>query len=372
MPTQPLAKRSTAEEIFAQGQPFERVHPLSTILDAIPALVLIVNDNRQVVYANHQAGKALGAGDTNSVLGKRPGELLRCEHAREGCDGCGTSEACAMCGAAKAIRATEDGHASVNECRIRQHPDGQALDFRVSTTPLHAGGEHFSIVALTDVSHENRRRALERIFFHDLLNTLGALSGYAQLMDGARPEDRQELSDALLRLTETMAEEIRAQRDLAAAESNDLAIRLENVEAREVLEQVAVQYRNHAVARGRKLTIGEPADSMTIRTDRRLLQRIVSNMVKNACEATAPGGEVTLRCHGEGRDAVLSVHNAGAIPRDVQLQIFHRAFSTRGVGRGLGTYSMKLLGEHYLSGQVWFTSNAESGTTFCLRVPTKM
>jgi sensor histidine kinase regulating citrate/malate metabolism len=34
------------------------------------------------------------------------------------------------------------------------------------------------------------------------------------------------------------------------------------------------------------------------------------------------------------------------------------------VGRGIGTYSMKLFGEKYLKGKVWFTSSAENGTSF--------
>jgi sensor histidine kinase regulating citrate/malate metabolism len=87
-------------------------------------------------------------------------------------------------------------------------------------------------------------------------------------------------------------------------------------------------------------------------------------------EATSPGQTITLRCEPEGANAVVfSVHNDGFIPRDVQLQIFHRAFSTKGTGRGLGTYSMKLLGERYLGGQIRFESSPESGTTFMARFP---
>ena len=43
------------------------------------------------------------------------------------------------------------------------------------------------------------------------------------------------------------------------------------------------------------------------------------------------------------------------MPRQVQLQIFKRSFSTKGAARGLGTYSMRLLSERYLKGVVSFT-----------------
>ena len=52
-----------------------------------------------------------------------------------------------------------------------------------------------------------------------------------------------------------------------------------------------------------------------------------------------------------------------------RLQVFQRSFSTKGSGRGLGTYSMRLLTEHYLRGSVGFTSSAAEGTTFFASYP---
>jgi signal transduction histidine kinase len=52
------------------------------------------------------------------------------------------------------------------------------------------------------------------------------------------------------------------------------------------------------------------------------------------------------------------------MPREVQLQLFKRSFTTKGTGRGLGTYSMKLLTERYLKGRIAFTSSETDGTTF--------
>jgi sensor histidine kinase regulating citrate/malate metabolism len=49
--------------------------------------------------------------------------------------------------------------------------------------------------------------------------------------------------------------------------------------------------------------------------------------------------------------------------------IFQRSFSTKGFGRGLGTYSIRLLTERYLKGSVSFTSSALSGTIFRVRYP---
>jgi sensor histidine kinase regulating citrate/malate metabolism len=57
------------------------------------------------------------------------------------------------------------------------------------------------------------------------------------------------------------------------------------------------------------------------------------------------------------------------MPEKVKLQIFNRSFSTKGIGRGIGTYSIKLITEGYLKGIVDFESAEERGTTFTIQLP---
>jgi signal transduction histidine kinase len=65
----------------------------------------------------------------------------------------------------------------------------------------------------------------------------------------------------------------------------------------------------------------------------------------------------------------FSVENPGQIPPDIGARLFHRSFSTKGSGRGLGTYSVKLFTERYLGGKVSFHSSPEGGTVFTVRCP---
>ena len=87
-------------------------------------------------------------------------------------------------------------------------------------------------------------------------------------------------------------------------------------------------------------------------------------MVKNGLEATASGGTVRLSYDGANGRHCFKVWNPGKIDDDVIPRIFQRYFSTKeGRGHGLGTYSMKLLGERFLGGKVQF-STGDDGTTF--------
>jgi hypothetical protein len=63
------------------------------------------------------------------------------------------------------------------------------------------------------------------------------------------------------------------------------------------------------------------------------------------------------------------VRNPTSIPRNIQFQLFQRSFSTKGSDRGLGTYSMRLLGERYLGGAISFRSGPPTGTEFRLALP---
>ena len=104
-------------------------------------------------------------------------------------------------------------------------------------------------------------------------------------------------------------------------------------------------------------------------TDPRLLTRVLGNLVKNAAEASERGQTVTLGCRLGGLKLTFWVHNIGVMTREVQLQVFQRSFTTKGAGRGLGTYSVKLLTERCLEGAVAFESSEEAGTTFRVILP---
>ena len=88
-------------------------------------------------------------------------------------------------------------------------------------------------------------------------------------------------------------------------------------------------------------------------------------MLINACEATPAGGKISFGAYKDSSILAIWVHNDQVIPTEVRENIFQRAVSTKGQGRGVGTYSIKLLSE-LIKGEVYFTSAESEGTTFSL------
>jgi signal transduction histidine kinase len=340
------------------------------LLDAVPAILTILNAYRQVVYVNSALLDLLGVDDPEALYGLRPGEALDCAVSQTAPGGCGTGEACSTCGAVLAILAGLAGTASCRECRVTRCVGGdlQPLELRVWATPLRYREEDFTIFAVNDISHEKRRQALERVFFHDILNLMGSIKGSAELLERYPGMQQEDLFALIQGAAEQVIDEVEAQRTLATAEAGGLAVAADTLSSRLLLEQLCALYRAHDVAAERTLAVAAESEDQIFVSDRGLLARVLGNMLKNALEAIPPGEQVTLGCRRDGDRIEFWVHNPGGIPRPSQLQIFQRSFSTKGKGRGLGTYGMRLLSD-YLEGEVGFTSSAEAGTVFWGRYP---
>ena len=362
------AGRASADEVGRLHGQIAGDPLVANLLDAVPEILLILNEQRQVVFANKALLRLFGAPCQSAVLGRRPGELFDCAHAEDEPGGCGTSEFCGTCGAVAAIVSSLRGWEEVQECRLTQR-NGNALDLRVWATPMVFDGRRYSLFSVKDISHEKRRHTLERIFFHDILNTAGGVQMVADVLVNASPAEMDEFKALIQRLSENLIDEITSQQQIVAGENNELSVNPSVVSARSMLERVAEQYRNHEVAKGRTVTVAGDACETEVFTDQALARRVLGNMLKNALEASRPGETVMLDCVEHGEEVEFRVHNDADMPRDVQLQMFQRSFSTKGRGRGLGTYSMKLLGERYLKGQVWFETGEGRGTTFKFVLP---
>lgn len=385
------AERASQEEIQRQYQKLVSLPFVCDFLDAVPNMSVVLNEHRQIVFANRAFAEFLGIkcpdellGQSHceafkclyaGVLGRRPGEAVGCirSHLTEG--GCGTTMFCRTCGAVISIMNSQKLCAlDIQECRMICGEEGAneiALDLRIWSRPIAVGGAVFTVFSVMDISNEKRRKVLERIFFHDVLNTASGVKGLADLLieTGLSEMEVKDISSMISETSEQLIEEINAQRMLSAAESGELKVSVQEVHSLELLYRIIRQFHSHSVAKGKELIVDSAAEHFTFISDPILLRRVLINLVKNALEAIEDGGTVKLGAYSDRDSVYLTVHDAAVMPADVQLNVFSRSFSTKGSGRGLGTYSIKLISEKYLHGQVSFVSNAEVGTRFTVRYP---
>lgn len=367
------AYRLSREEVVKELQQVIDTDYVDTILNGLPYIAAVLNQQRQVVFANKVLLETINLNVLAQMLGDRPGEILQCVNSKKEIGGCGTSENCRYCGAVKTIlKCQTDLVSYTDECRIISNKNGfdEAYDFKVTSSPLNIKNQQFIIFTLLDISAEKRKMVLEKIFFHDVINKAGSLQGFIDLIKSVKEEKKiDELLAVMQEISVELTQEILNQRELISAENGELKVRLSNASTLDVIDSVAMQLRNHEVSNNRIIEISKESTSLLLKTDVILLKRILINMLKNALEATNENGRVSIGCKKTDNKVVFWVHNASFIPRSSQLQIFQRSFSTKAKNRGLGTYSMKLLGERYLKGKVYFSSTEHEGTTFYLDLP---
>lgn len=367
------AERSKIEEIWTDYESLKKIKPINDLLNAMPNLAAILNANRQIVFANTTLFNQWGNITLEDILGKRPGEAVYCVNAANDTGGCGTSDNCRYCGAINAILESQRKETTaIHECRIVSEKSNEPIsyDLRVTAYPWKINNQTYTILFLDDISDIKRKMALESIFFHDILNKAGSLTG---LFDLVLSSDENRINEELIQLakqiSDDLIEEILTQKQLLAAENNNLKVNLSPIDSNNLLHSLKNQMERQYYAAQKNLEIDNQNCQMQIETDVVLLKRILTNMIKNALEATENEGIVKIGCKSEVGFITFWVNNPGEMEPHVKAQIFQRSFTTKGKNRGLGTYSMKLLGEKYLKGKVYFTSVQKDGTTFYVQLP---
>jgi len=364
------AKKENLNIIHEQNKLFLNNPLLKFILNAIPDLILILNKERQIVYANHKFKSMMDKIDFELIPGMRFGELLNCEHSSENGIGCGTNDSCKACGSFIAILNSQKNSPDVQECRITRKDNMEALDLRVYATPFPYEGHQFTFFVITDISNEKRRLMLEKIFLHDIVNSAVSIKEATKIIAESEPDKMPEFMEILLQSSDSLLEEITTHREIASIESNELYVNISEFNTFALLNKVSGMFPTIQQDKNVSVKIDNVSVDFILHTDKVLLRRVIGNMIKNALEAS-PGGEtVTIGCSILDGKAIFRVHNNNFIPLNLQLQIFQRSFTTKGTGHGIGTYSIKILTEKYLKGKASFTSSEKDGTDFTVSIPT--
>ena len=213
------------------------------------------------------------------------------------------------------------------------------------------------------------REDVERMSRHDMKTPLNSIVGAARLMaeDPRLAPEHLELLRVAERAAYRLLEMVNLSGDLARMEAGTYTFRPQAVNLAEVLSRVMVD--THGLAEAGRVSVRlAPAPSRPVyaRAEELLCYSIVANVLKNAIEATPPGGQVTVALDA-GEDVVrLAVHNPQPVPPEVAARFFQK-YVTGGKagGTGLGSYSARLMAR-VQDGDLRMRTDAAQGTTLTL------
>lgn len=369
------ARRAGQEELACQIEFIANNSIVNGVLVSVSGLLAILNEHRQVLAVNDSFFTQFGIVDPAGILGLRPGEALQCVHSGDNIAGCGTGEFCSTCGAAIAITTSLSTNRSVERKCIMTVNRGdfyEELCFTVKASPLNLDGHPFVLLFLHDISEQERRSTLERIFMHDIKNMVMSLGSTIELLSFEKMKYLPQVHDKIRRLSDNLLREVKIQSSMANNSFDDFPLALRSSSVQQVIEEIRNILSNHPSALGRTVTITEPVAPIDFSSDVLLLVRVLTNMLLNALEATAEGGEVKFWVEQGNGGIIFRVWNRSVIPEETARRIFQRFFSTKQeTGRGFGTFSMKLFGEKLLGGKVTFFTSENDGTVFSFFLPDK-
>jgi signal transduction histidine kinase len=254
--------------------------------------------------------------------------------------------------------------------RLKHSRDALVASHRELST-LHAtlAERHEALVRL-----QRDHREFMLFVIHDLKNPLSTLAlnlGYIQ--EEADDETIRECSFDSLSAThrlQQMVEDLLTIARLDGAVSVPMA--REPIEVAELLAVVVRSYTRVAQAKSVDL-IANVDREITIVGDRRILLRVLENLVENSLRYTPSRGRVAFESK-QASDVLISVSNSGpAVPleeRDVIFEKFRRGGSDVQVTNhvGLGLYFCKRAVEAH-GGEIGVVENDDYPTSFVIRLP---
>ena len=228
--------------------------------------------------------------------------------------------------------------------------------------------------ALIHMESERLRNSLLSALSHDLRTPLAALVGLAESLALAKPP----LAPEQLESVQAIADEARRMGalvnnllEMARIESGEVRLRLQWHPFEEVVGSALKAARPALADHGIELRLAR--DLPLVEFDATLIERVLYNLIENACKYTPSGTIVTLAAEVTAGNLAVSVSDTGpGIPKGQEESIFEkftrgtRESSTPGVGLGLAI-SRAIIEAHH--GKITAQNNPEGGARFTFTLP---
>ncbi len=150
------AERDTYDDVEQQRERLARAEPMLSILEQLSFSVMLLNEHRQVVYANPALLRFCESSALEEILGLRIGEVFQCRYSVGHTGGCGTSTPCRTCGVTNSVLAALGDRVDSRECHIHSGDIAHdvPISFGIEALPFSLAGEVFVFVLIDRTASE--------------------------------------------------------------------------------------------------------------------------------------------------------------------------------------------------------------------------
>lgn len=226
--------------------------------------------------------------------------------------------------------------------------------------------------ALAQSEREDAWREMARQVAHEIKNPLTPMKLSIQYLQKAIDNNAANVKELSRRVADTLIEQIEQLTKIAGDFSQFANIGsnmlVERFDITDVLQSVISLYKTDS----RLYILWDREDSeYYINADKVQLNRLFTNLIKNAIEASMENNPVRIMIRQYASDgfAIIAIQDYGVgIPTEMQPKIFVPNFTTKSSGTGLGLAICKAIVEK-ANGHIWFETQESIGTTFYVSIP---
>jgi PAS domain S-box-containing protein len=233
--------------------------------------------------------------------------------------------------------------------------------------------------AETDLRLADQRKSdFLAVLSHELRNPLAPISNSVHILERAQPggEPAKRALDVLRRQTEHLARLVDDLLDVTRISHGKIELRLERLDARELVARAVEDARHAFEHRGLALWFSGTVDPAWVDADSARVVQMIGNLLNNALKFTPPGGRVEVSVRTEPGTVTVSVRDSGAgITPDELEGIFdpfvqaERTHEQRHGGLGIGLSLVRALAEKHGGSVRAHSDGPGRGATFVLSLP---
>jgi signal transduction histidine kinase len=227
-----------------------------------------------------------------------------------------------------------------------------------------------SAVKLAKSEREQAWREMAKQVAHEIKNPLTPMRLTVQSFERKFDPTDENIKEKLKEYSQTLIQQIDVMTAIASAFSDFAKM---PTQKREKINVVSVVKLALDIFNEDFISYVFSKEEMFANLDKTQLIRIVTNLVKNAMQASEKEEKPSIEVQviSEGRNIKILVSDNGkGIPEDVKDLIFEPKFTTKSSGMGLGLPMIKNIVEAY-DGAISFTSKFGVGTVFTVILPTE-
>ncbi|MFW5501517.1 MULTISPECIES: GAF domain-containing protein [unclassified Maridesulfovibrio] len=337
---------------------------LDITLNAMQAGVMVVEaENYRIVDVNPKALEMMGR-EWEEVIGAECFSVI-----------------CTACKGRCPI--VDRGLEESNEEHVIERKDGTHIPIQKSVSKVMIDGKLHMVENFIDISEQKKladlKEHVDRIVRHDLKVPLNGIIGLPDLLlsdaEANLTEDQREVLEYIKASGYKLLSMINLSLDLYKMETGSYAYSPAEADiysiARSVVKDLSelVRYKMLVIREQFEGKDVEGDFSFNIRCDEFLTYSLLSNILKNAVEASPENEDIIFDIRVIDGNVVIRIHNMGAVPGSIRDTFFEKYVTAdKSDGTGLGTYSAKLIAET-MGGSISYESSTEKGTSIMINLP---